>query len=265
MQNKGVSWEYANEITDVGTLPQINSSNLFIVADSLILFEDEVFTVWDIHDSFYLANDEISGVPLIQHLPILNRFHSDLGQNGLTLLSPPSQWVSPGCRLPFFGLCTHFQGEAPTMQSYTFESIDSPHNSQPQRFDLLLTDTVDSLPLSIIETEEYLRHLRSCDQYLIIAWLDDSYVTLNLMHTPVRVGPRKHVPPKTRYLEFQSDHSEVIAVNDFDFCPAFGRLVLTTESGDIRIMDYLSPPVSKSPCQHPLFSVFGPFLTLILQ
>ena len=24
MQNKGVSWEYAKEITDVGTLPQIN-------------------------------------------------------------------------------------------------------------------------------------------------------------------------------------------------------------------------------------------------
>ena len=25
MQNKGVSWEYAKEITDVGTLPQIGN------------------------------------------------------------------------------------------------------------------------------------------------------------------------------------------------------------------------------------------------
>ena len=28
MQNKGVSWEYAKEITDVGTLPQINALNV---------------------------------------------------------------------------------------------------------------------------------------------------------------------------------------------------------------------------------------------
>ena len=28
MQNKGVSWEYAKEITDVGTLPQINPLNV---------------------------------------------------------------------------------------------------------------------------------------------------------------------------------------------------------------------------------------------
>ena len=28
MQNKGVSWEYAEEITNVGTLPQINPLNV---------------------------------------------------------------------------------------------------------------------------------------------------------------------------------------------------------------------------------------------
>ena len=28
MQNKGVSWEYAKEITDVGTPPQINPLNV---------------------------------------------------------------------------------------------------------------------------------------------------------------------------------------------------------------------------------------------
>lgn len=233
MQNKGVSWEYTKEITDV-----------FIFADSLTLVEDEHFTVWDINDSFYLPNDEINGVPLIQHLPRLIRGHSDLGQNGISLLSPPSQWVSPGCRPPFFGLCTQFQEEAPTMQSYTFESIDPPHNLQLQRFDPLLTDLVDSLPLSLVDTEEFLRHLRFCDQYLVIAWLDDSYIAISFLHTPV-AGPFKYVRPKTRYLGFNSEsHFEDIVVNDFDFCPASGRLVVTTDSGDIRIMDYLDPPIS---------------------
>ena len=221
-------------------------------------------SVWDIHDSFYLHNDDTNGVPLIQHLPRLKLGHNDLALNEISLLSPPSQWVSPGSRLPFFGLCTQFQENAPTMECYTFKSIDPPHNTQRQRFDPLLADFVDSLPLSIIDSEDFLRHLRFCDQYLVIAWLNNSYVAISLMHTPV--GPRKNVHPKTRYLKFNNDDSEDIVVNDFDFCPASGRLVVATESRDIRIMDYLSPPVvSGSPGQRQLFSEFAPYLTLVLD
>lgn len=164
----------------------------------------------------------------------------------ISLLSPPSQWVSPGCRLPFFGLCTppEAEGYAATMQCYTFEPIGPPHNSQPQRFDLLPAGFVHSLPSSIIDSENFLRHLRFCDRYLVIAWLDGSHVNISLMPTPV--DPDKEVPSKTQNLKFNSDHSEDIVINDFDFCPASGRLVVTTDSGDIRIMDYLSPPVSGS-------------------
>ena len=221
-------------------------------------------TVWDIHDSFYLPIDDIKGVPLIQHLPRLKLAQHDAAMNTVSLLSPPSQWVSPGCRLPFFGLCHEVRGFAPNMHCYTFEPIGPPHNSQLQRFDPLLTGFTDSLDSSITDSEDYLRDLRFCDQYLVTAWLDDdSYVTISLIHTPV--GPRQDVDSKTEYLHFNTEDSEYIVVSDFDFCPASGRLVVATESRDIRIMDYLSPlAVSGSPRQRQLFSVFAPYLTLVL-
>jgi len=197
----------------------------------------------------------MKGVPLIQHLPRLKLFHNDAAMNLTSLLSPPSQWVSAGCRLPFFGLCSHGQELAATMQCYTFESIGPHHNSQLRRFDPLPAG-VHSLPSSIIDSE-FLRDLRFCDRYLVIAWLDGSasYANISLMPTPV--DPNKEVSSEThdRNLKFNSDHSEDIVINDFDFCPASGRLVVTTDSGDIRIMDYLCPPMSGSPSASTPFAI----------
>jgi len=203
-------------------------------------------TVWDIPASFYLPIDDVEGVPLIQHLPRWKLARDGAAIGVISLLSPPSQWVSSGCRLPFFGLCTapEVEGYAATMRCYTFESIDPPHNSQLQRFDPLRAGFVHSLPLSIFDSEIFLRHLRFCDRYLVIAWPYGSHINISLMPTPI--DPDKGVPSKTQNLKFKSDPCEDIVIKDFDFCPASGRLVVTTDSGDIRIMDYLSPPMSGS-------------------
>ena len=47
--------------------------------------------------------------------------------------------------------------------------------------------------------------------------------------------------PATRRL-----FSEEVTLRNFDFCPAAGRLVVTMADGDIRIMDFLTPPTPVS-------------------
>lgn len=166
-------------------------------------------------------------------------------------VSPPSQWLSAGqSRLPFFGLCSptpDVHGEElldelnASMRCYTFKSVPSlPDNPKLQAFDPQQVGVVNSFPISTM-SENFLRHIRFCGKSLTIAWQASDDVDISLMEMP-QGDPDSIATPAIRRLF----NGEEVVLRDFDFCPAAGRLVVTTAAGDIQIMDFLTPPTPVS-------------------
>ena len=209
-----------------------------LFTDTLLLVELGKFTVWDVPSSLYLP---VSGDMEAAFIPLLPRLEIRTPSPAESLrVSPPSQWLSPGqSRLPFFGLCSptpDVQGDTlnASMRYYTFKSLPSlPDN---QAFDPQHVGAVDSFPISTM-SQDFLRHLRFCGKSLALTWQADDDVNISLIKMP-QGDPDSMATPVTRRLF----NGEEVILRDFDFCPAAGRLVVTTAAGAIQIMDFLTPP-----------------------
>ena len=211
-----------------------------LFTNTLLLIEFCKFTVWDVPSSLYLPVSDNMEAAFIQLLP---RLEIRISPAESLQVSPPSQWLSAGqLRLPFFGLCSptpDVQGGPlnASMQYYTFKSVPSlPDN---QVFDPQQVGIVNSFPISTM-SQRFLRHIRFCGKSLTITWQVDDNINISLIKMP-QGDPDSMANPATRRL-----FSEEVTLRNFDFCPAAGRLVVTMADGDIRIMDFLTPPIPVS-------------------
>jgi hypothetical protein len=128
-----------------------------------------------------------------------------------------------------------------SMRCYTFESVPSlPDSPKSQVFDPQQVGVVNSFPIWTM-SENFLRHIRFCGKSLTVAWQAGDDVNIGLMKMP-QGDPDSIATPATRRL-FNGEEG---TLRDFDFCPAAGRLVVTMAAGDIRIMDFLTPPTPVS-------------------
>ena len=258
IQNKAIRWEYNVVLrpNGVSDSPGINHSiywllifyKVILFNDTLLLVEVGKLTVWDVPSSLYLPVSDDAEAVFIRLLP-----RSDIRTPSPAepfRVSPPSQWFSAGqSRLPFFGLCgptLDLQGEEidddyTAMQCYTFKSVSSlPDNPKLQVFDPQHVGVVNSFHLSTL-SEDFLRHIRFCDTSLTIAWQVGDDVNIGIMKMP-QGDPDSMATPAIRRLF----NGEEDVLKDFDFCPAVGRLVITTAAGDIQIRDILTPPTAVS-------------------
>ncbi|EDR03742.1 uncharacterized protein LACBIDRAFT_295149 [Laccaria bicolor S238N-H82] len=236
IQNKAISWEY-----DVVLRP----NGVILFNDTLLLVEVGRLTVWDVPSSLYLPVSDDVEAAFIRLLPRLEIRTPSPAEP--FRVSPPSHWLSAGqSRIPFFGLCSptlDLQGEEivddyyTAMRCYTFKSVSSlPDNPDLQVFDPQHVGVVNSFHLSTL-SEDFLRHIRFCDTSLTIAWQVGDDVNIGIMKMP-QGDPDSVATPAIRRLF----NGEEVELRDFDFCPAAGRLVVTTAAGDIQIMDFLTPP-----------------------
>ena len=253
IQNKAISWEVnvVHRPNGVSDSPEINHSTYEVIlfADTLLLFELGKLTIWDVPSSLYLPVSNNMEAALIQLLP-RSEIHTS-SSTGSFRVSSPSQWLSAGqSRLPFFGLCSpipDIQREEldnfnASMRCYTFKSVPSLlDNPKLQAFDPQQVGVMNSFPLSTI-SENFLRHIRFCGNLLTIAWQAGDDVNIGLMKMP-QGDPDSMDTLSIRCLF----NGEDVILRDFDFCPAAGRLVVTTAAGGIQIMDFLTPP--KFPCK----------------
>ena len=221
---------------------------VILFTDTLLLVEFGKLTVWDVPSSLYLPVSDDMEAALIRLLP-----RSEISTPSPAesfRVSPPSQWLSAGqSRLPFFGLCSptpDVQGEElddsnASMRCYTFKSVSSlPDNPTLQAFDPQQVGVVNSFPISTM-SENFLRHIRFCGKSLTVAWHAGDEVNISLMEMP-QGDPDSVATLAIRRLF----NGEEVTLRDFDFCPAAGRLVVTTAAGDIQIMDFLTPPTPVS-------------------
>ena len=221
---------------------------VILFTDTLLLVEFGKLTVWDVPSSLYLPVSDDMEAALIRLLP-----RSEISTPSPAesfRVSPPSQWLSAGqSRLPFFGLCgpmLDIQGEEledsnASMRCYTFKSASSlPDNPTLQTFDPQQVGVVNSFPISTM-SENFLRHIRFCGKSLTVAWHAGDEVNISLMEMP-QGDPDSVATLAIRRLF----NGEEVTLRDFDFCPAAGRLVVTTAAGDIQIMDFLTPPTPVS-------------------
>ncbi|EDR11114.1 uncharacterized protein LACBIDRAFT_315527 [Laccaria bicolor S238N-H82] len=225
IQNKAISWEYNHVIH------QPNGAILF--ADTLLLVELGKLTVWDVPSSLYLPVSDDMKAAVIQLLPRLEIRTPSPAES--LRVSPPSQWISAGqSRLPLFGLCSPTPDALnASMRYYTFKYV--PSNFDYQTFDPQQVGIV-SFPIATMSLN-FLRHIRFCGKSLALTWQADDNVNISLMNMP-QGDPDGMATPTTRRLF----NREEVVLQDFDFCPAAGRLVVTTAAGYIRIMDFLTPP-----------------------